>query len=192
MSLSHCCSRISLQCRYWLHCLSSASSLRWTLNRVMLGTHIEVYVNEQPKAVQMHFAEYLARHINDQPRNHLVVSLRHGVFTGRYSPAAARAAPVGAFDHRFIGFCLADTRDACGQLHWRTIWLRIPLWMPAIVLLLYPSGLFGSACYRHHRYVSRRRHRRCLRCGYSLVGNSSGRCPECGTSTDGSLHIFTK
>lgn len=50
----------------------------------------------------------------------------------------------------------------------------VPLWMP-LVLFTLPTAFFWS---RDRRCVSKGH---CRNCGYSLTGNTSGTCPECGT-----------
>jgi len=59
----------------------------------------------------------------------------------------------------------------------KSIEVEFPHWFPAGLLgvLAYVLGRpFVRACYR-------RRHNICVKCGYSLEGNVSGTCPECGT-----------
>lgn len=48
----------------------------------------------------------------------------------------------------------------------------IPLWMPLFLTIFLTVLTFRSA--------SRHRRGYCRGCGYNLVGNTSGRCPECG------------
>jgi hypothetical protein len=50
--------------------------------------------------------------------------------------------------------------------------IGIPFWMPAALLCLAAGIAF---------LVPRRRRDGCVTCGYNLIGNVSGRCPECGT-----------
>ncbi len=54
----------------------------------------------------------------------------------------------------------------------------------------FPVGLLGVLAYVLGRPLLRARHRRrhnlCVKCGYSLEGNVSGTCPECGTVVVGS------
>jgi hypothetical protein len=54
---------------------------------------------------------------------------------------------------------------------------RLPFWSVALLSLLYPTVTFLCGPYRRHR---RRKKGLCLQCGYSLKGNVSGVCPECG------------
>ena len=53
-----------------------------------------------------------------------------------------------------------------------------------VLIVLVPVTLSAVRMIRGRRErlaTYRRRTRRCLECGYSLVGNLSGVCPECGT-----------
>lgn len=52
--------------------------------------------------------------------------------------------------------------------------LIIPLWIPLLPLL-------ARATYVFYRDRTRRMPGHCCKCGYNLTGNTSGRCPECGT-----------
>ncbi len=54
----------------------------------------------------------------------------------------------------------------------------VPFWALVVILAAYPVTSFirGPVMrWRRHRVGA------CLKCGYSLSGNSSGVCPECGT-----------
>jgi len=58
------------------------------------------------------------------------------------------------------------------------------VWVPGWLLLL-PLLTGVIAVWAHHYAVARRRHYRrthtlCVTCGYCLIGNTTGRCPECG------------
>jgi hypothetical protein len=55
------------------------------------------------------------------------------------------------------------------------IWL--PIWLIVLLCCLYPAILLLRGPLRRWR---RRRKGLCLKCGYNLTGNTSGRCPECG------------
>ncbi len=50
--------------------------------------------------------------------------------------------------------------------------LFVPLWIPLCALLVLTVTLA--------RGMRRTKPGHCLRCGYDLTGNVSGRCPECG------------
>ena len=54
----------------------------------------------------------------------------------------------------------------------------VPLWMPILLLVVITCAIYlGGDARRRTRWP------RCVRCGYDLTGNVSGRCPECGTAT---------
>ena len=55
--------------------------------------------------------------------------------------------------------------------------LRFPYWVAVAVLAALP--LYGAYCLV--RFGRGRLSGGCVRCGYSLTGNTSGVCPECGT-----------
>ncbi len=60
------------------------------------------------------------------------------------------------------------------NVEWLTV--AVPAWMPLVLCLPYPAYAWLAG-----RRLRRRRARgQCLRCGYDLRGNVSGRCPECG------------
>lgn len=56
--------------------------------------------------------------------------------------------------------------------------LRLPLWMPFFMLMIYPTSRAWRGPIRRLR---RRRRNQCMKCGYNLTANISGTCPECGT-----------
>ncbi|MGD2108888.1 MAG: hypothetical protein PVI86_05800 [Phycisphaerae bacterium] len=55
-----------------------------------------------------------------------------------------------------------------------SIWIPLTL---TILLAAYPTTAFLCGPFRHWR---RRRKGLCVKCGYDLRGNVTGRCPECG------------
>ncbi len=78
------------------------------------------------------------------------------------------------------------------------------IWLPGIVVLFVSEDfLLATAwivipslvifCYgiqtgmTEQETVNRKEHCRCLHCGYSLRGNLSGICPECGAATSPAL-----
>ena len=56
--------------------------------------------------------------------------------------------------------------------------LALSLWPLLVLFAAYPTWAFVHGPLRRHQ---RRRHGRCIQCGYNLTGNTSGVCPECGT-----------
>ena len=57
--------------------------------------------------------------------------------------------------------------------------LNLPLWTVIVATATYPTIAFIRGPLRRHR---RRKLGQCLRCGYSLEGNVTGICSECGRS----------
>jgi hypothetical protein len=53
---------------------------------------------------------------------------------------------------------------------------RVPLWLIMVLAI----SLAGLPMLRTAKRRHRRRHGRCVKCGYDLTGNVSGACPECG------------
>jgi hypothetical protein len=61
---------------------------------------------------------------------------------------------------------------------YRFTWIIFPLWLPTLALIgTGVAALFVGPI----RKMYRARIGCCTECGYSLQGNKSGRCPECGT-----------
>ncbi len=54
-----------------------------------------------------------------------------------------------------------------------------PLWLPFLLIAL-PTG---SLLWSDHRRRMRGGAGCCAQCGYSLTGNTTGQCPECGATT---------
>lgn len=54
----------------------------------------------------------------------------------------------------------------------------VSLWIVVLVLGFYPVV---ALCRGPVRRFRRRRRGLCVKCGYNLIGNTSGICPECGT-----------
>jgi hypothetical protein len=57
--------------------------------------------------------------------------------------------------------------------------IRTHLWLPLVLLLIYPAIAFIRGPVRRWH---RRRNNRCVACGYDLMGNVTGICPECATA----------
>ncbi len=56
-----------------------------------------------------------------------------------------------------------------------------PLWLPTLLLIVYPATIFVRGPLRRWR---RRRSGSCVQCGYTLRGLTEPRCPECSTEFD--------
>jgi hypothetical protein len=56
-------------------------------------------------------------------------------------------------------------------------------WLPIPALIVLTAGCLALT---YLRLPVRRGPGDCVRCGYSLIGNTSGVCPECGTTIQGS------
>jgi len=66
--------------------------------------------------------------------------------------------------------------DFLGQSDLPSKQLLIPLGWPSMLAMLVTTLLFW-----HPLRIAKPGY--CLRCGYNLSGNASGRCPECGAAT---------
>ncbi len=87
-------------------------------------------------------------------------------------PARFILTPPGLMGH--LGFFYDDRRSADGSAR---LSLVFPFWLPALATIVVPSCWFvGFLRHRRQKMIGR-----CVRCGYSLTGNVSGICPECGT-----------
>jgi hypothetical protein len=63
----------------------------------------------------------------------------------------------------------------------KRLFIKVNVWAVATLLSILPFRWFFSR--RRKSILARRRvHGLCLQCGYSLTGNTSGICPECGTA----------
>jgi len=93
----------------------------------------------------------------------------------RCSPTAGPKTPASTSWLRAAGRTLSLKLGKVTVAHF-------PLWIPVLVFLVVPAISAGRLV--RHRY--RRRHNLCVKCGYSLEGNVSGTCPECGTVVAGS------
>ena len=70
-----------------------------------------------------------------------------------------------------------------GSLSLYETYIRIPLWIPILIAMPYPSALLTIQLWRVMRRRRRRRVGLCVTCGYNLKFNTSGYCPECGGAT---------
>ncbi len=78
-----------------------------------------------------------------------------------------------------------------GQSYPELSYVRMPFLVPVVILLYHPVRTVITGSWMHRW---RRRRNQCLRCGYSLIGNMSGICPECGTpiSEDGTGFFYVR
>jgi hypothetical protein len=105
-----------------------------------------------------------------------------------YSSPRIWSAPLSRFDIRCESlwcFSRADNSDAWGlcnfagaeTAHWSLVLRHAWIW---------PTGLLFAWCtpwaIARYKRTIRTRTGRCRRCGYSLRGLTSHRCPECGTT----------
>ena len=63
----------------------------------------------------------------------------------------------------------------------RWVEFTLPHWSLVVTFGTLPGWIVLRWCRRVHRTAAHR----CLICGYSLTGNTSGICPECGTAVAG-------
>jgi len=124
---------------------------------------------------------------------HVASGFNHGVAFFRWGASVQTppAAPPERF-HRavvWLGFkwCWQQDFDAGtyrmsdGTLYTvgyhRATCVNAPFWVVVALLAIYPLTRLLQVPYRRLR---RRRAGLCIKCGYNLTGNVSGRCPECG------------
>lgn len=72
--------------------------------------------------------------------------------------------------------------DSTGVKPGRLLRIVFPLWLPMILLLIYPTI---RLCLGPVRQGFRMRRGRCGRCGYDLRANTTNTCPECGQVVPG-------
>lgn len=58
---------------------------------------------------------------------------------------------------------------------------KIPLAPTLWIAMMVPLGRLAAHMTIRRRQATRKNHVACVQCGYSLTGNVSGICPECGT-----------
>ncbi|HEV8693840.1 MAG TPA: hypothetical protein VGQ93_06605 [Lysobacter sp.] len=81
------------------------------------------------------------------------------------------------YDYGFLRFGRVQLRVGLTSI--ATLqWLRLSLWAPFCLFMSYPTFALLRGPLRSYR---RHRWELCVKCGYSLTGNTSGVCPECGT-----------
>jgi hypothetical protein len=69
------------------------------------------------------------------------------------------------------GMCHSEKYAGCVQ------YVGLSLWFPFILFAVYPAVVIVQGPLRRWR---RRTSGHCVKCGYNLKGNESGRCSECG------------
>src|ERR1043166_499316 len=74
---------------------------------------------------------------------------------------------------------------------WVVEWLNVWNKSPALLLIVLPGYLVPYLAIRLHKRRKRARYlpHCCQSCGYDLTGNTSGRCPECGTFIPATLQV---
>lgn len=87
-----------------------------------------------------------------------------------------RSAGESLMGNRWVGMLSRRTHTTAGptlQVH--RVWF--PIWLALVVVGFYPAFVGVRAL---RRIVSYHRRYRCRKCGYSLIGLTEPRCPECG------------
>ncbi len=97
-----------------------------------------------------------------------------------YDPLGIQA-PVGpGGSWKWGGLSFEDERLPYGMGCLRFLELGMPLPVVWVGFGLVPCAHVIRLAVRRYRRRYRATHALCIRCGYSLVGKVSGRCPECG------------
>jgi hypothetical protein len=110
-------------------------------------------------------------------RNRCAVAFGLGAFVIEWGYLLDEASAwCSTFDGQVISFPIIVIPDIRVTSNGRTT-IEVPLWIPLIVFGVYPTIAFIRGPLRRWR---RRRKGLCLKCGYDLTGNVSGRCSECG------------
>ncbi len=87
-----------------------------------------------------------------------------------------RSAGESLMGNRWIGMLSRRTYTTVGPtLQTHRVWF--PIWIPLIAAGLYPTFV---AARKLRTVLSYYRRYRCRKCGYSLIGLTEPRCPECG------------
>jgi len=111
----------------------------------------------------------------------LTLSFHNGHLTTLYAYAISRPHPTLSKTLNLgpLGVLWVDVRNVASST-WRYVYLAGPIWLLIIPTATYPAVAFLRGPFT--RYLRRKR-RQCLVCGYSLIGNITGVCPECGKPT---------
>ncbi len=123
----------------------------------------------------------------------LLVVLAGGMWIASFgSRITAHSSRVGDFQYLVYfesGHCYLEKSNiwVC-SFWWPASWywenrglagamIKFPLWAPFLMFCIPPAVAFVQGPLRRYR---RRNRNQCIQCGYSLTGNTSGICPECG------------
>ena len=109
-----------------------------------------------------------------------------GIACGSVWYSADHVFPPFALEERSDRWLNLNVRPLTPRFYWR-LWslsydpprVGVPLWALITVVVLPTGWLFWS----DHRRRMRGGAGCCAQCGYSLTGNTSGKCPECGATT---------
>lgn len=94
--------------------------------------------------------------------------------------AMAEAFPqIGLPTHQAVHNLWPSRTTGCPPLH--RIFVRTRWWLVCTIIAAYPIVAFIRGPLRRWR---RKRKGLCLKCGYDMMGNESGVCPECGTEVE--------
>jgi len=88
--------------------------------------------------------------------------------------------PFFEWEHTRYGDVTFQTANYVGVQTTSQGQVRVPLWGPIVLLLVYPAISLARGPIRRRR---RRRKGLCVCCGYDLRGSTSGVCAECGAAT---------
>jgi hypothetical protein len=152
--------------------------------RVVQLTNCQIIFSSNWRRVQKPFAFYedfsdfpgwVSRIV---PRYQLRVSCDNGLLSGWLRLPTSDSghgqdrgmglASIGLSVHHEVG-------DSKVVFYWTKLWIPLVLFAP------YPTLRLISMARWTFRRRARVRSGMCARCGYNLLGNVSGKCPECGT-----------
>ena len=160
------------------------AQIRWLLGRMMLVMCITLAILSTLLAAiscfgpislarlpQVGFWEDMARDARHEftikvTDGDLIIWYRDRIRRWRWSPGWG---PLTKFE--FAGFRYSDRTGWLTAFTTRSIDVDLPLWMPTLVFVTYPSVSFIRGPVRRWR---RRKQGLCLTCGYDLTGNVSG------------------
>jgi hypothetical protein len=83
--------------------------------------------------------------------------------------------------HWLMGFSPASNGLPEERDEYRLWEFDFPLWVPTLVIIIYPLIAIIVLPIQSYRSRCRRQVEHCVKCSYNLTGNESGVCPECGT-----------